>query len=60
MKIRFEGEWRNDRKNGFGTMIFTNGDSYEGEWREGQKSGRGIYRFANGDMYEGYVEDDKK
>lgn len=53
---RFEGEWRDGKKNGQGVMYFNNGDSYEGEWKDGHKNGRGIYRFSNGDIYEGYLD----
>lgn len=28
----YEGEWRNDNKEGFGIMKFAKGDTYEGEW----------------------------
>lgn len=57
---RFEGEWKNDKKNGHGVMKFHNGDVYEGEWIDGHKNGRGSYSLANGDSYEGYIVNDKK
>lgn len=30
----YEGEWRDDRFSGVGTIRYGNGDVYEGEWKE--------------------------
>lgn len=29
---RYEGNWVNDKKEGKGTMYYTNGEMYYGEW----------------------------
>lgn len=34
---RYEGEWKNDRKEGKGCYHFSNGDHYDGEWRNDVK-----------------------
>jgi hypothetical protein len=44
--VIYEGEWVRGKKEGRGTLIFQNGDTYEGEWKEGLISGVGIYHFA--------------
>ena len=33
-KARYEGFYVNGRRNGFGKMVYPNGDIYEGEWVE--------------------------
>jgi len=44
----YEGEFRNDSKNGkgtittiIGTFTYSNGDEYKGEWKNDKKEGRG-------------------
>ena len=40
----YDGEWRQDRAQGFGEYFFSNGDSYRGEWMEDKMSGVGVYQ----------------
>jgi len=40
----YEGEWKDDQKNGYGIYIHANGDVYEGEWRDGKRHGYGTYK----------------
>jgi len=48
-KDRYEGNWRNDKKNGrgkeeydlIGVYLYKNEDKYEGEWVDDKKTGRG-------------------
>ena len=30
----FDGEWRDDKYSGVGTINYPNGDCYQGEWKE--------------------------
>ena len=46
---RYEGEWRNDKKEGKGIYYWNDGDRYEGDFRNGNFEGKGIYYFSNGD-----------
>ena len=39
---RYEGEWKNDEKEGKGIKYYNNGDRYEGEQKSGNKEGKGI------------------
>ena len=44
----FEGQFINGVKQGYGRIIFTNGDYYEGEWKDGVHEGVGKYVFFDG------------
>ena len=41
----YEGEWRNDKKQGRGQYNYTNGDVYIGGWENDFKSGKGRYIY---------------
>ena len=45
MEIKYEGEWKNNRSDGYGIYYFSNGDKYEGEWKNGINDGYGIFYF---------------
>ena len=42
----YEGQWKEDRKNGVGVHYYVNGDCYNGEWVAGKRHGTGVYTFA--------------
>lgn len=44
---------KNGEKDGFGTMMFSNGDVYTGSWHNNKKDGQGKYTYSNKDVYEG-------
>ena len=53
--IRFEdGEYNGDiedgKKNGTGTMKYSNGDIYTGIWDDDDKHGTGTMKYNNGDF----------
>lgn len=48
------------KKNGKGTMTYTNGDEYSGDLVDDMKHGYGKYQFSNGHIYEGEFLHDKK
>ncbi len=58
---KYEGEWKNDKKNGKGIFITSHyfncknqvGMKYEGEFKEDKIEGIGIGTYSNGDKYEG-------
>ncbi len=37
-KAKYEGNYKDGARNGFGKMDFPGGDSYEGEWLDGKVS----------------------
>ena len=59
-ECRYEGQYRNGKREGFGKFFMTNGDRYEGEFQNNHYNGRGIYYWQNGLYYIGKFKDDKK
>jgi hypothetical protein len=45
----YDGNFLYGKRNGFGKMIYSNGDIYEGEWIDNVIKGKGIYSCKNGD-----------
>ena len=44
----YEGEWKNDQKDGYGTYRTAAGNVYTGQYRANMREGRGIEKFADG------------
>ena len=44
----YEGNWKNDLRDGDGIEIDDTGKTYTGLWLNGVKHGQGVYTFANG------------
>ena len=44
---------------GYGVMLFTNGDRYDGEFKNGDRNGCGTFTFANGRQYMGQFSNDQ-
>ena len=51
--IKYEGDFVNDRKEGNGIALYSNGDKYEGEWKNNKQYGKGIVMYSTGGRYEG-------
>jgi len=49
----FEGNMKNNLRNGYGKMFFETGNVYEGNWLNGSSHGYGKLTFSNGDIHEG-------
>ena len=58
--LRYEGAWKNDRKEGRGTQTYQNGDVYEGLFLLGLRHGVGTLRTADGETYSGDWKADKR
>ena len=56
---KYEGGWKDGKKNGKGTYTSKNGYKYEGEWKDNKMDGKGTYKFKSGEKYEGDWKDDK-
>ena len=56
---KYEGQWKNCKRDGFGTQIWPNGDYYEGEWINDKIQGRGKLTHINGDFYDGEFENNE-
>ena len=52
-QITYEGEWLNNRKDGIGVEIYSDGSKYQGEHKNGVKHGLGMYNWKDGSSYEG-------
>ena len=46
------GYFVNDKREGHGKYVWSNGEVYEGGWKNGKHHGKGKYRQANGEVYE--------
>uniref|UniRef100_A0A7S1J5B3 MORN repeat-containing protein 3 n=1 Tax=Eutreptiella gymnastica TaxID=73025 RepID=A0A7S1J5B3_9EUGL len=55
----YKGGWRGDKRHGFGTNWYPNGDIYEGYWADGKRSGIGKLYQVNGDKIEGQWRNDQ-
>ncbi|XP_069029439.1 junctophilin-1-like [Embiotoca jacksoni] len=49
----YMGEWKNDKRSGFGVSERSNGMKYEGEWLNNKRHGYGCTIFPNGTKEEG-------
>ena len=55
---KYTGDIGNGVPNGFGIMIFPNGNKYIGGWKDGRWNGQGTFTTSNGSKYEGEYKDD--
>jgi len=55
----YEGDWKNDRMEGYGIYNYSNGDVYEGQWLDNMHQGNGKMYFTDGSRYEGEWKDHK-
>eukprot|EP01118_Nematostelium_gracile_P010041 TRINITY_DN3421_c0_g1_i2.p2 TRINITY_DN3421_c0_g1~~TRINITY_DN3421_c0_g1_i2.p2 ORF type:complete len:235 (-),score=61.13 TRINITY_DN3421_c0_g1_i2:21-725(-) len=53
----YEGEYKDDNRNGLGTYHYKNGSKYVGNWTDGKRNGQGKETYASGDIYEGEFKD---
>ncbi|ESO03294.1 hypothetical protein HELRODRAFT_191993 [Helobdella robusta] len=49
----YAGEWKNDKRSGFGVSERTDGLKYEGEWENNKRNGYGATTFPDGTTEEG-------
>ena len=55
----YSGNFINNKLNGQGTYIWTNGDKYVGEWKNGKKHRQGPYPYASGNKWVGEYRNGK-
>ena len=48
--LKYIGEYKNNKKEGYGKMYYSEGNKYEGEWKNNEREGYGIL-FVNGNIY---------
>jgi hypothetical protein len=56
---RYDGDYRNGKRNGCGTMTFDENRRYTGQFKDDQFEGLGIWTLENGDRYIGEFHDNK-
>ena len=56
---RYEGEFKDHKRHGHGTVYFENGHRFEGQWKDSEPHGQGTLYYENGNKeYEGELKDD--
>ena len=55
----YEGQSKDGMRQGFGSLLYDNGDRYIGEWRKGLMHGIGVYLSKSGDTYYGQYDNGK-
>jgi hypothetical protein len=60
-KARYEGNYKDGLKDGYGRMVFPSGDLYEGMWVQNRMEGAGTYTYKKtNDIYSGDWLNNKK
>lgn len=55
----YEGDWRDNKPDGIGHIVYADSTSYRGGWSEGRKAGYGDIIYSNSDSYFGeWLEDE--
>ena len=57
---KYEGDYKNDHKEGQGKFEWPNGRIYEGEWKLGKMDGQGTYTSEKGKVRVGIWQDGKR
>ena len=55
----YDGDWKEDKMEGYGVYHYSNGEIYEGNWVNNMHHGQGTYKFTNGTSYIGEWENHK-
>lgn len=55
----YDGEFKANKKSGYGSLRYPNGDSYEGQFYNGLKHGKGRLLQKNGIVYNGEWKNEK-
>ena len=50
----YDGDWKDDQKDGDGTLIFSDGTKYIGQFKNNNFDGKGKMEWKDGFFYEGY------
>jgi len=46
--VKYDGDWYQNKRNGYGILTKENGEKYEGEFSNDKKNGKGIYTSSDG------------
>jgi len=53
LKLIYEGEYKNDKRDGNGIYYYKTGEVYDGKWKNGLREGRGTFTWGDGSKWEG-------
>ena len=59
LRISYNGNWKEGRRSGKGTLEVPTVGKYVGDWNDGRMEGNGTFSWSNGDKYEGEWKDDR-
>ena len=57
---KYEGEWKDNKKEGFGTFYYSYGSTYRGYWKNNKKDGLGEFNYYKGGSYIGYWKNNQR
>ena len=57
---KYDGDWSNNNKDGFGEMIYVNKAKYVGNWENNLRCGKGIIYYNNKFKYDGEFKNNKR
>ena len=49
----YDGQWKDQKRTGYGVQLFPNGSYYEGNWLKNKAEGFGRLVFVSGLLFEG-------
>lgn len=53
IQSRYEGDFKENLRHGYGKYVLPDGSVYDGMWREGMMCGRGVFTWSDDSIYEG-------
>ena len=56
---KYVGEYKDGKRNGQGTITWSDGKKYVGEWKNGKRNGQGTQTWLDGRKYVGEYKDGK-
>ena len=58
-ELGYSGDWKDEKRNGYGTYVWEDGQKYIGYWKNDVRHGKGTVSFNNGERLEGVWIDGK-
>ena len=59
-KVKYDGFWKQNKKNSNGTMYYKDGTIYKGHWKNDMREGEGVLYYSTGEKFQGSFKEDKK
>ena len=54
--LHYNGQWKDQKRNGYGIQLFPNGAFYQGNWTNNKAEGFGKLVFISGLQFEGHFK----